>query len=379
MTVEPVPPHALSPWDEVTVTDHYLGFRILVGESLEYVAEPGDNWPAPRDWGAAAFKCGPRDAWIGWTTTQQWSRLRYIANNSRFLILPGERRPNLASWVLGANPWRLSGISRQSSGTRSCTWELSWTPTSRVLASATRSQELGNPPGYRRNRGRHPFHGSSKAILARARESMGREWLRAPFGAPASPSGGRSSPDPNYFPDSKGELLELLTPVPDRLERKGIRHRQANVLMVATCATLAGKRSVAAIAELAAPLPQEPLERRGCCGHPEQGYSLLPSEPTAWRTLQTVDVNLVDRELDGFRPHHSMGIRIPGDGNAERCAVGKGGQEVRLLGAVAHNQAVVIGQRQVGGKQTEVTESLPRRHFCSFTSPRSSTSANDRG
>ncbi|MHB1625934.1 MAG: Druantia anti-phage system protein DruA [Candidatus Dormibacteria bacterium] len=46
---------------------HYLGFRTLVGESLKYVAEQDGSWLALLGWGAAAFKCGPRDRWIGWT------------------------------------------------------------------------------------------------------------------------------------------------------------------------------------------------------------------------------------------------------------------------------------------------------------------------
>jgi hypothetical protein len=51
-------------WDELMATHHYLGFRTLVGESLKYVAEQDGSWLALLDWGAAAFKCGPRDRWI---------------------------------------------------------------------------------------------------------------------------------------------------------------------------------------------------------------------------------------------------------------------------------------------------------------------------
>jgi len=50
-----------------------------------------------------------RDDWIGWSPTLQWQRLALIANNSRFLILPGERVKNLASRILGLN---LASLSR---------------------------------------------------------------------------------------------------------------------------------------------------------------------------------------------------------------------------------------------------------------------------
>jgi len=60
---------------------------------------------APR---RSRFHCASRDRWIGWSPTLQWQRLNLIANNSRFLILPGERVPNLASRILGLTLARLS-------------------------------------------------------------------------------------------------------------------------------------------------------------------------------------------------------------------------------------------------------------------------------
>ncbi len=61
-------------------------------------------------------------------------------------------------------------------------------------------------------------------------------------------------PDLNYVLDSQGELLELLRSLPDPRKRRGIRHRQANILAVAICATLSGMRSFVAIGEWAARL-----------------------------------------------------------------------------------------------------------------------------
>jgi len=63
---------------------------------------------SPPTWASAALKCAPRDAWIGWSGPLQWQRLRLIANNSRFLLLPGVRVKNLASRILGLNLARLS-------------------------------------------------------------------------------------------------------------------------------------------------------------------------------------------------------------------------------------------------------------------------------
>jgi hypothetical protein len=51
--------------------------------------------------GAAAWKTQPRDDFIGWTVNERQTHLGRIANNSRFLILPWVRVPELASHILG--------------------------------------------------------------------------------------------------------------------------------------------------------------------------------------------------------------------------------------------------------------------------------------
>lgn len=90
-------------WDALMRTHHYLGFVALVGRSLRYVAEIDGHWLALLGWASAALKVASRDDWIGWSPTLQWQRLALIANNSRFLILPGQRVKNLASRILGLN------------------------------------------------------------------------------------------------------------------------------------------------------------------------------------------------------------------------------------------------------------------------------------
>jgi hypothetical protein len=82
--------------------DHYLPYRSTVGENLAYLVRDRQG----RDlacllFGAAAWKVQPRDAFIGWTAGQRQANLGRVANNSRFLILPWVRVPELASHILG--------------------------------------------------------------------------------------------------------------------------------------------------------------------------------------------------------------------------------------------------------------------------------------
>lgn len=58
--------------------------------------------------GAAAWKTQPRDGFIGWTASERQTHLGWIVNNSRFLILPWVRVPDLASHILGRVARRLA-------------------------------------------------------------------------------------------------------------------------------------------------------------------------------------------------------------------------------------------------------------------------------
>ena len=80
---------------------HYLGLRV-VGENLGYlVADTAGREVACLLFGAAAWRCAPRDQALGWSEAQRRQGLSRLANNTRFLILPWVRVAHLASAVLG--------------------------------------------------------------------------------------------------------------------------------------------------------------------------------------------------------------------------------------------------------------------------------------
>lgn len=83
------------------VQHHYLGYRGPVGENLGYLIQSRTGVDlACLLFGAAAWQCAPRDRWIGWSAEQRAEGLAFIANNSRFLILPWVRVPQLANHLL---------------------------------------------------------------------------------------------------------------------------------------------------------------------------------------------------------------------------------------------------------------------------------------
>jgi hypothetical protein len=88
-------------YDGLVATHHYLGYRRPVGEHLEYVVWAGERPVACVGFGSAPRHLGPRDRFIGWSAPARRRNLRYLAYNTRFLILPWVEVPHLASHLLG--------------------------------------------------------------------------------------------------------------------------------------------------------------------------------------------------------------------------------------------------------------------------------------
>lgn len=79
---------------------HYLGHVPMAGAQIRYLLEWERGLLGAIGFGASAWKTAARDQWIGWSPQQREQRLHLVLNNSRFLILPWIRSPNLASKVL---------------------------------------------------------------------------------------------------------------------------------------------------------------------------------------------------------------------------------------------------------------------------------------
>jgi hypothetical protein len=87
---------------------HYLGYTHPVGEHLLYLFTSHEQPIACMCWSSAARHLGPRDRHIGWSKEARKANIRFIAYQSRFLILPWVKVPHLASHLLGAIARRLS-------------------------------------------------------------------------------------------------------------------------------------------------------------------------------------------------------------------------------------------------------------------------------
>jgi uncharacterized protein DUF4338 len=80
---------------------HYLRYTQPVGEQLKYMIYASGRPVACVAWSSAARHLGPRDRFIGWSAEARRRNIRFIAYQTRYLILPWVRVPHLASHLLG--------------------------------------------------------------------------------------------------------------------------------------------------------------------------------------------------------------------------------------------------------------------------------------
>jgi hypothetical protein len=100
LTVEIAERNTSALWNEYIDRYHYLGYTPLPGAQMRYFVKSEDEALALLGFGAAAWKCAPRDESIGWDHEARKRNLHLVVNNARFLILPWVKSKNLASRIL---------------------------------------------------------------------------------------------------------------------------------------------------------------------------------------------------------------------------------------------------------------------------------------
>jgi hypothetical protein len=95
---------------------HYLQYQQPVGEHAKYLVSTQGRPIACLAWSSAPRHLGSRDRYIGWSAEARRRNIRFIAYNTRFLILPWVRIENLASNILGRIGARISEDWQQMYG-----------------------------------------------------------------------------------------------------------------------------------------------------------------------------------------------------------------------------------------------------------------------
>lgn len=87
---------------------HYLGYEQPVGEHLKYLVRAQGRPVACLAWSSSPRHLGSRDRYIGWSAEARRRNIRFLAYNTRFLILPWVKVEHLASHILGRMAARIS-------------------------------------------------------------------------------------------------------------------------------------------------------------------------------------------------------------------------------------------------------------------------------
>ena len=95
-------------WNGLLAQYHYLGYQQPVGAHLKYLCVAAGRPIACVAWSSAPRHLAPRDRFIGWSAETRRRHLRFIAYNTRFLIVPWVQVPHLASHILGRIAQRVS-------------------------------------------------------------------------------------------------------------------------------------------------------------------------------------------------------------------------------------------------------------------------------
>jgi len=326
---------------------HYLGSLPKIGETVWYVATWRTQWVAQLSLSAAALKCGVRDRWIGWDFRSQYGRLKLIANNSRFLILPEGRKPNVGSRVLSLLERRVVGDWQERFGHPLLLLETFVDPR-RFHGGVYRAAnwtELGLTQGYRRTRegySRNTSIDAPKRVFVRPLCRNPQQQLNHPDRTHFHLTG---APNIMLTAVQMRTLPDFFKNVTDPRRRQGLRHPLPAVLGIATGAILSGMEGYKAIAGWAKDLGPLARERFGC--RRENGRYSVPSVSVIRDVLVRTDPVLIDRALQQWNA--TFGQEDPCiavDGKTMCNAIDAAGQQTHIMSAVGHETALCYTQKK---------------------------------
>lgn len=346
-------------WDELIRSHHYLGLTNMVGETLRYIAELDGTWVALLGFASAALKGTARDRFIGWTPEQRRTRLIYIAQNARFLILPGYHVPNLGSRVLGLTLRRLSDDWQAAHGHPVLVCETFVDP-SRFDGGVYRASgfvHVGETTGFAKNGNNWVEHNHPKLVWLRPLRRRALDLLRKEFLTPELLHGAPVV-DPDALPlnGHKG-LVGYMQQISDPRARRGVRHPISTTLAICVLAVICGMRSYRAIGQWASDLSQEQLYRLGAFRSPTSGGFVPPSTGTVRRALMMVSPDALDRAVCAYleavlQPRGKGRTAI--DGKTLRGSASATEGQRHLVSAVRHGLGIVVAQIGVDGKENEI-------------------------
>lgn len=342
--VRPIISDEMSQFKKLLSRYHYLGSPAMIGSTICYVATYRERWVSLLSFSSAALKCKARDQWIGWEPCFKWQRLHLLANNTRFLILPGYSQKNLASKVLSLCLKRIS-IDWETYFNHSLLLVETFVDPSRFHGTcyfASNWLLLGQTRGYGKNNNRYIFHNKPKKIFVKPLHRGVQKILSHPILHPKYQKGVSQM----RFTEVQTEtLFDSITQISDSRSFQGQRHTKKVLMAICICATLCGARGYSSISDWASNLTQA-MRKRLRCVFKNSKY-IVPSNSTIRRFLIGIDPEELNKAIS-FWVQKQTGSEssIAIDGKTMRGTSKKKSEQVHVLSAVTHEKGQCLAQKK---------------------------------
>src|SRR6266536_2622942 len=303
LNTRPVRSDEVQRFNQLMAEHHYLRDGQLVGEHLRYVAEYGDQWLALAAWSAPALHIKARDRFIGWNEEQRRTRLPLLVNNSRLLVLPPCRCPNLISRFMKLMLARLPQDWEQSWGHRVALAETFVDPHlyQGTAYKASGWNRLGQTAGWKRSaEDFYQKHERPKQIWVRelvpeacrklCAQSLPAEWQKVELQAAPRCTA--------KAPQMRSLVEHLRAQVPEFRSKEALAYPLAGFLALIALAMFSGvRRGPQDLAEYAASLSQGQLRALGFRTKGGTTRIRCPGESTFKRMLPQIKAAALERAL----------------------------------------------------------------------------------
>jgi hypothetical protein len=343
-------------YDDLLTRRHYLESGQCNRNTIVHVIRRGREDVAVLTWepGVRRF-FGMRDELVGWSKQQRDQRLKYCAENRRFLMLVKE--PNLASQVLSLSEARLEQDAQKRFGHGFLLAETFVDPSRGYDGACYKAAgwtDVGLTQGGRGARER-----SKKRYFVKELKKEALSKLKA---VELSASDIRNPRQSVLFLEQLdlAGLRKQLDSVPDYRKIQG-QYPLTSVLALIIGAVLCGSTNTAQISRWIGELSVELLRSLGC--------RRAPSNPTIWRVLTQVDHNALQSVLcewlkaQAKKLHIDKKLKIMSlDGKCLRGTEKMSGCETNLLTLIESISGILHDQVLVGEKTNEIPHAADMLH-----------------
>jgi hypothetical protein len=355
----------LARWNRLVTKHHYLRSATLCGPQIRYVVSCRGRAVALLSFSAASWHLRDRDRWIGWNEKQRLSRLGFVAQNSRFLILPGISTRNLASKSLSLCLARLKAdwLERYQQPLLLVETfvEKSYPGTSYRADNWTR---LGETRGFSRDGAEfYRLNEAPKTLWVKELHPQARTWLAAPQLPPQYQPFERDIRADEHArlatAKSLESLYEVFQAVPDPRHRSGRRHSLPCCLAIIASGFLLGCEGLAECADYGRCLKPAQLRAiRARRNRRTKAYE-APCHETLWRVMSRIDTGEFERLIgewyNGQQEQKPKAYAL--DGKTLCGSLDEKGNALHVVSVVSHDRTPFFCKRR---PTTRATKAKPR-------------------